>query len=164
MRSSPHSPQNETAQPWPGPDRGLARAEAAASSVAWFYTATLAWFCSAVDRSAGDARNQYVRLMSASNPASPLKAYSPTTVVQPVIKSISLLSRDTALVRFESERRESGSVVGDRAAFAAVIKFRYTGAPMRMGDRFLNPLGFQVTSYRRDSEMIGSSAASQGVR
>ncbi|CAN5444498.1 type IV secretion system protein [soil metagenome] len=114
--------------------------------------------------SAGDARNQYVRAMSASNPGSPLKAYSPTTVVQPVIKSISLLSSDTALVRFESERRESGAVVGDRAAFASVIKFRYTGAPMRMGDRFLNPLGFQVTSYRRDSEMIGSSATSQGIR
>jgi type IV secretory pathway component VirB8 len=33
-----------------------------------------------------------------------------------------------------------------------------------MGDRFLNPLGFQATSYRRDAEMIGSTAASQGVR
>lgn len=29
-----------------------ARAEAAALSVAWFYTATLAWFCSAVDNDA----------------------------------------------------------------------------------------------------------------
>ena len=114
--------------------------------------------------SAGEARTQYLRTMSASNPSSPMKMYGRTAVLQPTIKSISLLSPTSALVRFDSERRDSGSPTGDRASFAAVIGFRYTGAPMRMGDRFLNPLGFQVTSYRRDSEMIGSTAASQGQR
>lgn len=114
--------------------------------------------------SAGEARNQYLRTMSAANPQSPMKLYPATTVAQPIIKSISLLSRDSALVRFDVERRDYGAASGDRQSYAAVIGFRYTGAPMRMGDRFLNPLGFQATSYRRDSEMIGSTAASQGLR
>lgn len=112
----------------------------------------------------GAARDQYLRAMAPSNPASPVKLYPATTVLQPTIKSISLLSRDSALVRFDVERRDYGASSGERQSYAAVIGFRYTGSPMRMADRFLNPLGFQVTSYRRDAEMIGSTAASQGVR
>lgn len=114
--------------------------------------------------SAGDARTQYLRTMSASNPQSPMKLYPATTVAQPIIKSISLLNATSALVRFDVERRDYGAPSGERQSYAAVVGFRYTGAPMRMEDRFLNPLGFQATSYRRDSEMIGSTAASQGAR
>lgn len=114
--------------------------------------------------SSGDARNQYLRTMAASNPQSPMKLYPSTTVMQPVIKSISLLSTNSALVRYDLTRVDYGSAGGDRQSYAAVIGFRYTGAPMRMEDRFLNPLGFQATSYRRDSEAIGSTAASQGAR
>ena len=114
--------------------------------------------------SSGDARNQYLRIMAATNPQSPMKLYPPTTVMQPVIKSISLLSQNSALVRYDLTRLDYGSGGGDRQSYAAVIGFRYTGAPMRMEDRFLNPLGFQATSYRRDSEAIGSTAASQGAR
>ena len=114
--------------------------------------------------SVGEARDQYLRTMTASNPQSPMKLYPTTAVLQPVIKSITLMTPTSALVRFDVERRDYGSASGDRQSYAAVIGFRYTGAPMRMGDRFLNPLGFQATSYRRDSEMIGSTAASQGSR
>lgn len=114
--------------------------------------------------STGDARAQYLRNMSAANPQSPMKLYPATTVLHPTIKSISLLSRDSAMVRFDVERRDHGSPGGERQSYAAVIGFRYTGAPMRMEDRFLNPLGFQATSYRRDSEMIGATASSQGAR
>lgn len=114
--------------------------------------------------SAGEARKQYLRTMAASNPQSPMKLYPATSVVQPVIKSISLLGPNSALVRFDVERRDYGAASGERQSYAAVVGFHYTGAPMRMEDRFLNPLGFQATSYRRDSEMIGSTAAAQGAR
>uniref|UniRef100_UPI0037548267 VirB8/TrbF family protein n=1 Tax=Escherichia coli TaxID=562 RepID=UPI0037548267 len=86
-----------------------------------------------------------------TNPASPLYLYSPTTIVSTVIDSVSLLSPTTALVRFETTRRDAGGGLAPQGAFVAVMAFRYTGAPMRMEDRFLNPLGFQVISYRRDS-------------
>jgi type IV secretion system protein VirB8 len=114
--------------------------------------------------SSGEARNQYLRTMAASNPQSPMKLYPPTTVIHPAIKSISMLSKNAALVRFDVERRDYGSPSGSRQPYTAVVGFRDTGAPMRMEDRFLNPLGFQATSYRRDSEMIGSTANSQGSR
>ena len=102
--------------------------------------------------SSGDARAQYLRLMQKTTPDSPLNLYSPTTVVSTTIESVSLLSPTTALVRFDTTRREAGASTGQPQAWAAVLAFRYSNAPMSMGDRFINPLGFQVTRYRRDAE------------
>lgn len=107
--------------------------------------------------SSGPARGQYVRAMAAQNPDSPTNLYNASTVVQTTIKSISLLSPQSALVRFETQRLD-GETISDRRAYAAVVGFRYTGAPMRMEDRILNPLGFQATSYRRDTETVGAPA------
>jgi type IV secretion system protein VirB8 len=112
---------------------------------------------------AGPAHDAYIRDMSADNPRSPIKLNPPGTVIQTTIKSISLLSRSTALVRFQTERRDPGGVGGEVRPYAAVVAFRYTGAPMRMEDRFVNPLGFQVTSYRRDAETAEPVAALPGT-
>jgi len=104
--------------------------------------------------SAGDARGQYQQLMQKSAPASPLNLYSPTTVVSTTVKSVSLLSPTTALVRFDTTRRDAGANTGSRQSWAAALAFRYSNAPISMGERFLNPLGFQVTRYRRDPETL----------
>jgi type IV secretion system protein VirB8 len=102
--------------------------------------------------SAGGAREEYVRDMARSNPTSPLNIYSPATTLAITVKSVALLTPTTALVRFDATRREPGASSGEQRAYAAVMAFRYTGAPARAEDRFLNPLGFQVTRYRRDAE------------
>jgi type IV secretion system protein VirB8 len=102
--------------------------------------------------SAQGAREAYRQDMLKTNPTSPLVVNTPTTIVQTVIKSVSLLTPTTALVRFETTRRDGGAGPADVRNYVAVLAFRYTGAPMRMEDRFINPLGFQVVSYRRDAE------------
>ena len=33
-----------------------------------------------------------------------------------------------------------------------MIRYRYSGEPMQLEDRMVNPLGFQVLRYRRDPE------------
>jgi len=108
--------------------------------------------------SAGEAREQYLALMQRTTPDSPLNLYSPATMVSTTIKSVSLLSPTTALVRFDTTRQDPNSTTGSQQSWAATITFRYTGAPMSMGDRFLNPLGFQVTRYRRDQETVAPTA------
>lgn len=108
--------------------------------------------------SQGTARSQYIQGMQPQNPQSPVNLYSRSTVVQTTIKSVSLLSPTSALVRFETERRD-GDLAGARQPFAAVIGFRYTGGPMRNEDRLMNPLGFQVISYRRDAESPATAPA-----
>jgi type IV secretion system protein VirB8 len=111
--------------------------------------------------SAEGARAQYQALMQKTTPDSPLNLYSPSTLVQVTIKSVSLLSPTTALVRFDATRQDEGSPPGPARPYAAVIAFRFSRAAMSMGDRFINPLGFQVIRYRRDSEApVGAGAAS----
>lgn len=102
--------------------------------------------------SEGGAEAEYVALMARSNPASPLNLYGPATMVAVLVKSVSLLTPTTALVRFDAVRRDAGGGAGEQRPYTAVLAFRYTGAPTRAEDRFLNPLGFQVTRYRRDAE------------
>lgn len=114
--------------------------------------------------SAGDERAAYQRQMQRANPDSPLNLNAPSTVVATTVKSVSLLSPTAALVRFDTTRQDNGQTSGGEVrSWAAVISFRYSGAPMTMEDRFLNPLGFQVTSYRRDAETVPGSATNAAV-
>jgi type IV secretion system protein VirB8 len=108
----------------------------------------------------GDARQIYVREMQKANPASPLNQYPATTLVAARIKSVSVLGPGSALVRFDTVRRDQGAIAGEQRAYTAVIAYRFSGAPMRMEDRFLNPLGFQVTRYRRDAESLAPTPVS----
>lgn len=109
------------------------------------------------------AREQYISSMQRSNPRSPENVYDAATVVKVTVKGISLLSPNSALVRFDTEKQE-GTAPSQRQPWAAAISFRYTGAPMRMEDRILNPLGFEVTSYRRDAETVGPVTENGGGR
>ena len=101
--------------------------------------------------SLGTARDNYVAQYQASSPDNVLGQMRPGTVVQVIVKKIELMTKETALVRFETQRRDAGAT-SMRSDWQAVVSYRFTGAPMRMEDRLLNPLGFQVTGYRRDSE------------
>ncbi len=102
--------------------------------------------------SADEARSTYVTGQQVSNPESPLARYPRSTVVETRVKSISSLGANVAMVRFETLRRDQGGQLQPSAHWVAVINYRFTGEPMRMEDRLINPLGFQVTRYRRDPE------------
>lgn len=107
--------------------------------------------------SAGDAREQYVQAMKRANPSSPLNQYPATTTVATTVKSVSILSPGNALVRFSTLRRDQGASGGSERDYTSVITYRFSGAPMRMEDRFLNPLGFQALHYRRDAEGLSDT-------
>ena len=102
--------------------------------------------------SGGLARAQYLALMPASNPQSPLQRYPLGEVVVAHVKSVSPLSSGTALVRFETQQQDRNGRTTIAEPWVAVIQFRYSDAAMSFDKRLVNPLGFQVTSYRRDHE------------
>lgn len=104
------------------------------------------------------ARSSYERELARANPESPIVVYPATTILQVRIKSVSLLSETSALVRFETVRRDAGAIMGEQRAYAAVMSFGFSDAPMRMEDRFINPLGFQVVQYRRDAEATNAGS------
>ena len=101
--------------------------------------------------SIGRARLTYVAGIAATNPASPFQ-YPVGTIVTVRVKSVSRLSQGISLVRFDTQRIDRSG--GGEAArpWIAVVRFRYSDASMQLEDRLLNPLGFQVTGYRRDAE------------
>lgn len=99
-------------------------------------------------------RGKYLSLMQSSNPASPLQAIPRTSVVDVKIKSVSPIAPETALVRFDTERRDQGQAEGVREAFVVIIRYRFSRAAMSLEDRLTNPLGFQVIQYRRDQEAL----------
>jgi len=104
--------------------------------------------------SGGPARKSYIAGMQSSNPASPLNLYPRTSVVETRVKSISPLSENTALVRFDLLRRDAGAAEASSQPWVAVISYRWSNVPRSAEDRLINPLGFEVTRYRRNPEAL----------
>lgn len=109
--------------------------------------------------SADQARRDYLALMEPTNPANPL-VRNPRTLIQEVrVKSVSPLSPQSAMVRFDTADRYNGGSPDSVRSWVAIIEYRFSGAPMSTEDRYINPLGFQVTSYRRDPEALPTASS-----
>jgi type IV secretion system protein VirB8 len=109
------------------------------------YRKTMMW-------SQGGAETEYARDWDQSNPNGAAQRYRPTTRVKVTVKSVTILGPRSALVRFDTEQTEGPSSGGMRQPWVASIGYSFSGKPISEQDRYLNPLGFQVASYRRDSE------------
>lgn len=106
--------------------------------------------------SAENARAEYIAAMQASNPQSPLVRYPRGTVVEARVKSVSPVARNVAMVRYDTILRGPNGQATPQGSWVSVIRYRFSGQPMRQEDRFANPLGFQVVRYRRDQEALPS--------
>lgn len=102
--------------------------------------------------SAPPVARAYVGQMAANNAESPLKTLNRGDTVSVRVRSVSLIGDGAGIVRFTTTRTPVGSSTGQDANFVSAISFGFNGRPLRVSDRFDNPLGFQVTRYRRDSE------------
>lgn len=102
--------------------------------------------------SSSDVRAAYIALMAAGNPASPLRALSPGDTLKVRIKSVSLTGSGSALVRYDLDRTVAGGRGVSSTAYVSAISYGFSNKPLRAADRFENPLGFEVTRYRRDAE------------
>lgn len=104
--------------------------------------------------SSPDVSAAYVAQMAARNPASPLRTLSPGDTLKVQIKSVSLTAPGTALVRYDVDRTVAGGRGVSSTAYVSAISYGFSDKPLRAADRFENPLGFQVTRYRRDVEGV----------
>jgi type IV secretion system protein VirB8 len=87
-----------------------------------------------------------------ANPQSPQVLWGPNAESQVDVRSISFVSPNVATVRFHRVLRQGVQVV--ESDWVATLAFSYTKAPMLEADRLKNPLGFQVSSYRADPEVV----------
>ena len=85
------------------------------------------------------------------NEDSPPVLYGYDGIIRVEIGSVNLLTDTTAIVSFrtilEYQKRE---VVNH---WRAAMTFGYVNKDFSMRDRFINPLGFQISSYRRDPDL-----------
>ena len=96
------------------------------------------------------------------NPQAPIVLYGQQAQVVTQINAISFIAsekakgeqRITALVRYSKQLKRTGEV-HLLTHWVATITFVYRNAPMSLQDRQLNPLGFQVLSYRNDQATGG---------
>ncbi|MGR9426203.1 virB8 family protein [Rhizobium leguminosarum] len=110
----------------------------------------------------GDAARELTEIYSPANPNNPVKLNGTNTEIAVNIKSVTFPNNRTALVRFSTDEKSATNVVTRN--WVSLVRFRYSGAPMRNEWRFDNPLGFQVLEYRRDQETApspGSAGAQQ---
>lgn len=106
---------------------------------------------------AGDAARELTEIYSPANPKNPVKVFGMNTQVAVTIKSVTFPNNRTALVRFATEEKSATNIVTRH--WVSLLRFRYTGTPMRNDWRFDNPLGFQVLEYRRDQETAPAPGA-----
>ena len=93
----------------------------------------------------GDAaRLSYLGAMQPSNPRSPLNIYPRGTVIETRVKSVSPIGADSVLVRFDTIRTDANGQAQPPMPWVSLVRFRYSNEQMKLEDRFVNPLGFQV--------------------
>lgn len=85
---------------------------------------------------------------SPRNPNSPRIVWGDRAFADARITNISFINTRVANVRFT--RTVQTDTTAQASDWIATVTFGYTNAPMSEGDRFRNPLGFQVQIYRSD--------------
>ncbi len=102
--------------------------------------------------SAPAEQRRWADLFRGSNPDSPQNLYGRDGEAIISIRAIGFINDGVANVRFHRTVRQAQQTA--ESDWIATIAFTYTRAPMSEPDRLRNPLGFQVTSYRADPEVI----------
>ncbi|MBJ7483483.1 virB8 family protein [Brevundimonas sp.] len=100
----------------------------------------------------GSEQRRWAEAYRGSNPQSPQNLYGSDAEAVVSIRAIGFINEGVANVRFHRTVRMAQQVT--ESDWIATIAFTYTRAPMSEPDRLRNPLGFQVTSYRADPEVV----------
>jgi len=104
--------------------------------------------------SAGTARDSYISGIQASNPQSPLVQLPRSSLIDVQVKSVTPMGSDTAMVRFDTQRRDAGGRTLPAQSWVAIVRYGYSDEPMSVADRMVNPLGFKVSAYRKSAEAL----------
>ncbi|WP_195886773.1 virB8 family protein [Bartonella doshiae] len=102
--------------------------------------------------SSPEEQTRFARWYAGNNPESPQNIYQNMTATV-TIKSISFLSKNLIQVRYYKTVRELNGKE-NISHWVSILNFSYINARISTEDRLVNPLGFQVSEYRSDPEVI----------
>ena len=95
---------------------------------------------------------RFVALYRGSNPESPQQVFGKAATARITVKSISMISKEVAQVRYLRTITRLDEV--RTTHWVATLTYSYSAAPMLEADRLINPLGFTVSDYRSDPEAV----------
>lgn len=100
-----------------------------------------------------EERTEFANYYNSSNPSSPQFKYGRSKTVEIEVRSISFLNDQQAQVRYYQIIKDKD--VETRTPWVSTITFSFEAkAEISDNDRLINPLGFLVTDYRADPEVI----------
>lgn len=102
--------------------------------------------------SAPDVQKEYYELFTGSKARDVV--YGNKVQIKVNVRSIQPNGKGQAIVRFQTKQINKNGVLPSTQDWIATVGYRYIQVPMNRSDRRINPLGFQVTSYRVDPELI----------
>jgi type IV secretion system protein VirB8 len=102
-----------------------------------------------------EEQDAFSALYNASNPDSPQYLFGKKTRAEVDIRSISFLDDGLAQVRFYRITKNEDEDLERRSQWVATLTYTFDSqAEISSQDRMINPLGFVVTDYRADPEVI----------
>ncbi|WP_144754280.1 virB8 family protein [Bartonella saheliensis] len=103
--------------------------------------------------SSPEEQERFASWYGAKNPQSPQILYKHASVTV-TIKSISFINQDVAQVRYYRTIRDDETNKEFISHWVATLTFEYINAPISVQNRLINPLGFIVSEYRTDPEVV----------
>lgn len=117
----------------------------------WIPQARQEFFDGVLAMSSRDEQARWTAFYSKNNPKSPQSVFTDLDTVFIAIKSVTFVSKNVAQVRF-TKTLQRGTSATDTPAIAT-ITYDTTDTPATEQQRFKNPLGLEVQTYRADLEV-----------
>jgi type IV secretion system protein VirB8 len=117
----------------------------------WIPQARQEFFEGVLAMSSREEQARWTAFYSKDNPKSPQSVFTDLDAVFIAIKSVTFVSAKVAQIRF-TKTLQRGSTVTDTPAIATVT-YDTTDTPTTEQQRFKNPLGLEVQTYRADLEV-----------
>jgi type IV secretion system protein VirB8 len=118
----------------------------------WIPQARKEFFEGVLAMSAREEQARWIAFYGKDNPKSPQAIFTDLDTVFITIKSVTFVSKNVAQIRF-IKTLQHGSIVSDTPAIATVT-FDTTDTPTTEQQRFKNPMGLEVQTYRADLEIV----------
>lgn len=117
----------------------------------WIPQARQEFFEGVLAMSSRDEQARWTAFYAKDNPRSPQSVFTDLDTVFIAIKSVTFVSKNVAQIRFTKTLQRGGSSTDTPAI--AIVTFDTTDTPTTEQQRFKNPLGLEVQSYRADLEV-----------
>lgn len=117
----------------------------------WIPQARQEFFEGVLAMSSRDEQARWTAFYAKDNPQSPQSVFTDLDTVFIAIKSVTFVSKNVAQIRFTKTLQRGGSSTDTPAI--AIVTFDTTDTPTTEQQRFKNPLGLEVQSYRADLEV-----------